>query len=257
MILRRVIKHFREQEWTAIALDFLIVVVGVFVGLQVSNWNDDQKENALSVDYLQRLHDDMTLSIDATTVTEKFILDNIHNVTLVLDSLETCKLAEENRDAFANGLYFASVHIPATFADGTLLELQSSGRLGLLKNTQIRDLLIEADREIKYQTRTWPAVRMRGANQTAYMDQVIIFRQNEQRSGFALSGWGELDIDFEELCQDRKFRAAFAVHERLGYLNLDWLNRNLENFREVKAALEAELVITAETTGPDAQEQTP
>jgi hypothetical protein len=40
MILRRVIKHFRNQEWTAIFLDFVIVVVGVIVGLQVSNWND-------------------------------------------------------------------------------------------------------------------------------------------------------------------------------------------------------------------------
>jgi hypothetical protein len=40
MILRRVIKHFRNQEWTAIFLDFIIVVVGVIVGLQVSNWND-------------------------------------------------------------------------------------------------------------------------------------------------------------------------------------------------------------------------
>jgi len=39
MILRRVIAHFRKQEWTAIFLDFLIVVVGVFVGLQVNNWN--------------------------------------------------------------------------------------------------------------------------------------------------------------------------------------------------------------------------
>ncbi len=40
MILRRVIKHFRNQEWTAIFLDFIIVVVGVFVGLQVANWNE-------------------------------------------------------------------------------------------------------------------------------------------------------------------------------------------------------------------------
>ena len=40
MILRRVIAHFKKQEWTAIALDFLIVVVGVFVGLQVNNWNE-------------------------------------------------------------------------------------------------------------------------------------------------------------------------------------------------------------------------
>lgn len=42
MILRRVIRHFRNQEWTAIAIDFVIVVVGVFVGIQVSNWNAER-----------------------------------------------------------------------------------------------------------------------------------------------------------------------------------------------------------------------
>jgi len=50
MILRRVIKHFRNQEWTAISLDFLIVlivVIGVFVGLQVSNWNDRRAYSVL------------------------------------------------------------------------------------------------------------------------------------------------------------------------------------------------------------------
>ncbi len=39
MILRRVIEHVRNQEWTAIGIDFLIVVVGVFIGIQFSNWN--------------------------------------------------------------------------------------------------------------------------------------------------------------------------------------------------------------------------
>jgi hypothetical protein len=29
MILRRAIAHFRKQEWTAIAIDFVIVVAGV------------------------------------------------------------------------------------------------------------------------------------------------------------------------------------------------------------------------------------
>lgn len=46
MILRRVISHVRNQEWTAIALDFVIVVVGVFIGIQVSNWNAARTERA-------------------------------------------------------------------------------------------------------------------------------------------------------------------------------------------------------------------
>ena len=35
MLLRRVIQHVRQQEWTAIGIDFVIVVMGVFIGLQV------------------------------------------------------------------------------------------------------------------------------------------------------------------------------------------------------------------------------
>jgi len=46
MILRRVIHHFRNQEWTAIVLDFVIVVVGVFIGIQVANWNALRSERA-------------------------------------------------------------------------------------------------------------------------------------------------------------------------------------------------------------------
>ena len=30
MLLRRVIEHVKAQNWTAVALDFVIVVVGVF-----------------------------------------------------------------------------------------------------------------------------------------------------------------------------------------------------------------------------------
>ena len=42
MLLRRVIAHVRRQEWTAIGIDLVIVVVGVFIGIQVSNWNEDR-----------------------------------------------------------------------------------------------------------------------------------------------------------------------------------------------------------------------
>ncbi len=241
MLLRRITEHVRNQNWFAVGIDFFIVVVGVFVGIQVSNWNDFRKENSLASDYLRRLHDDMTLSIDATEGTRKFINANTNGISLVLDSLETCVLVDKNRDTFANGLYHAGKHIPATFADGTLKELRSSGRLGLIKNTHIRDLLIEADREIEYQARVWPSVQMRARNQTTYMDQIIIFRLDQPKGGFSVAMWDELDVDFDGLCQDRRFRAAVAVQERLGHLNIDWLDRNLENFHETRNALEIEL----------------
>ncbi|MBC7767351.1 MAG: hypothetical protein H7124_01040 [Phycisphaerales bacterium] len=59
MILRRVIAHFRKQEWTAIAIDFVIVVLGVFVGLQVSNWNDARADRGVVAGHLSEISEDL------------------------------------------------------------------------------------------------------------------------------------------------------------------------------------------------------
>ena len=55
MILRRVIAHFKKQEWTAIALDFLIVVFGVFIGIQVANWNESRADDRRGEEFVTRL----------------------------------------------------------------------------------------------------------------------------------------------------------------------------------------------------------
>lgn len=44
MLLRRVMDHVRSQNWLAVAIDFVIVVVGVFIGIQVANWNEARVE---------------------------------------------------------------------------------------------------------------------------------------------------------------------------------------------------------------------
>jgi len=46
MILRRLTANLRTQNWTAIAIEFLIVVIGVFVGTWVANWNQERAAKA-------------------------------------------------------------------------------------------------------------------------------------------------------------------------------------------------------------------
>ncbi|MEO0439157.1 MAG: hypothetical protein AAF098_19945 [Pseudomonadota bacterium] len=46
MLLRRITEYVKGQNWTAVAIDFFIVVVGVFIGIQVSNWNDALADRA-------------------------------------------------------------------------------------------------------------------------------------------------------------------------------------------------------------------
>lgn len=59
MLLRRVIGHVRSQNWTAVAIDFVIVVVGVFVGLQAQQWAEAQSERKREKEYLVALAKDV------------------------------------------------------------------------------------------------------------------------------------------------------------------------------------------------------
>ena len=59
MILRRFMEHVRDQNWIAVGLDFLVVVSGIFLGMQVSDWNNSRKDRALERIYIERLAEDL------------------------------------------------------------------------------------------------------------------------------------------------------------------------------------------------------
>lgn len=56
MILRSIMKHVRDQNWVAVGIDFVIVVVGLFIGIQVASWNNARRDREAEALYLDRLH---------------------------------------------------------------------------------------------------------------------------------------------------------------------------------------------------------
>jgi hypothetical protein len=64
MILRRITEHLKKQNWTAVALDLAIVVVGVFIGTQVSNWNQDRIEKRETAQLLRELQPALQSFVD-------------------------------------------------------------------------------------------------------------------------------------------------------------------------------------------------
>ena len=66
MLLRSLTRHVRNQNWFAVWIDFVIVVVGVFIGIQVANWNDTLAEYQKETDALVELRKELESSIVAT-----------------------------------------------------------------------------------------------------------------------------------------------------------------------------------------------
>ncbi len=63
MLLRRVTEHVRKQNWMAVALDFVIVVVGVFIGVQAANWNEARADQTRARGYIERIQSDLKADV--------------------------------------------------------------------------------------------------------------------------------------------------------------------------------------------------
>lgn len=59
MVIRRIREHVATHNWFAVGVDVLIVVLGVFLGTQVNNWNEERLEEARAADYRERLVDEL------------------------------------------------------------------------------------------------------------------------------------------------------------------------------------------------------
>ena len=153
MILRRVIEHFKKQEWTAIALDFLIVVVGVFVGMQVTNWNEARADRATVVRHLSEIAEDLQAQIDFDATIRVSALARIAAVDYVYDKAFGVKLPnsvvlsteswpippqapipEERLDNLLGSINLIRVNVGMRSGYESLI---SAGHLGMIENKDI------------------------------------------------------------------------------------------------------------------------
>jgi hypothetical protein len=139
VLLRRVIQHVRNQEWTAIGIDFVIVVVGVFIGIQVSNWNQDRESRRVANEYIGRLQDDLRIEIQSFGRLADYYEKTRRHAISALEAY--AHPADELGIDFLIDLYQASQLWNLTERRGTYEELLASGRIGLISKESMRSIL--------------------------------------------------------------------------------------------------------------------
>ncbi len=65
MILRRLSQSLKTQNWTAIWIEFILLVAGVFLGIQVSNWNAARADDVRAKAYLARIEDNLNTDLQS------------------------------------------------------------------------------------------------------------------------------------------------------------------------------------------------
>lgn len=244
MLLRRITEHIKAQNWTAVTLDFVIVVVGVFIGIQVSNWNDARAEAAQQQVYLERLHSDFVGIRERLKEHFDVYKDTIEGGDYILRIVradENALTAIDIDDALMsrafNGLN--SVRIPPP-APATYVEMVSEGQLSGIRNSVLRDKLADYDRLLGVVQEVSRVVANNSVQQAPVLNRYFVTRTVSDPG--VLSGVRDelLAFDIEGMRADRDFAIAVTLNQGHAAASLEQRKFQMGFIDEIIALIEQE-----------------
>lgn len=133
----------REQNWFAVAIDFLILVAGVFLGIQAANWNDSRKERVEERRYYAQILDD--LRADQLTLQDTLLRATRYDAAAenTLRAIRSGIPPHSTPGRFAVDIHHAGwLYLPRP-SRRTYDELISTGNLGLLRSEAAKTAIAE------------------------------------------------------------------------------------------------------------------
>jgi hypothetical protein len=141
-MIRRLAEAIKSQNWFIVFIEVLVLVVGIFIGLQVDDWNQLRKDRVEERVYLEELLEDFEANRTALLQSISDFEEIIPAMTRLLEqsAMDTpdWSIGELN-DAFRK------IHYMPTFfpVERAFTNLTGSGDLKLIRNRDLKNALAQ------------------------------------------------------------------------------------------------------------------
>ncbi len=199
MILRRLVANLKQQQWTGVFIELVIVVLGVFIGMQVSNWNQQRATDQQSDVFTERLKADLRQEAWVYQFLIAYNQEVLANANRAVDALEgTAPLADE---ALLVSAYRATQYRNRNRHGATYDELISTGTIGLIRDQTLRETAMRL-----YNIATFDNLTQEGM-------------QSHYREAFRMILPNEVQRALGKNCGDRYIKAGdyATIHGNLDY----------------------------------------
>jgi hypothetical protein len=134
----RLLHRLRAYDWTGALIELVIVIAGILIALQVSNWNQDRVDRGRGARFAQRLV--VELSSDQRAMDEALAFwRKVGGYGKgAMAHAETSERVEGDRWKTVLAYYQASQLYPFELEDTTFLEMRDGGGLALIADESLR-----------------------------------------------------------------------------------------------------------------------
>jgi hypothetical protein len=210
MILRRLTEHVKAQNWFAVGIDFFIVVVGVFIGIQVANWNEGRIERIQETAILERLVIEVKALVE---IQREELADHEAQARKVISINPVLFGQEPLRELTPDECFtVTSSHVYRRPTDEIpiLDELQESGRFDLIRDRTVKDrlrdyILLRERARGHYQESTNELFRLHSRHPQTLRIERVPAELAPSRGWNSLSGDG---FNWQSVCDTAAMRAS-------------------------------------------------
>lgn len=201
MLLRRLSHSIREQNWTAIGVEFALLVVGVFLGIEVANWNDARRDREAEAIYLDRLDREIRQILPEVDSSRDEVVETLAHIDAVRDFLETGSGAGALGGKHCAALGTSHIFDDTIFYPPTIKELIATGRIVLIRDNAIRTAILSFD-----QTHA----EMSQLRTDIQIDRRLLARTYPELINIGFAEWEDATCDFPAMTRNPSFRNDFT-----------------------------------------------
>lgn len=139
----RLSRALKRQDWVAVAIELLVVVIGVLVALEVNQWAERRETHRVEHTYLLRLREDLQLERDEADRFTSVVNDRLEAVALLDRVANNPSAALQDARSIVCALATVSWGSFPSVHNISYLELQNTGRTSLIRSIALRRALAQ------------------------------------------------------------------------------------------------------------------
>lgn len=218
MIVKHVTEALRRQDFAAVAIEFVLVVVGVLLAFQINEWASEREARSQQLAATERLlseAEETVVYFKKAAAQRKVLIDDL---SYALDHLQKGSWPDADQARMRSGLtrsvYLAAASPPSSVYD----DLVASGMLGKIGDPSLRSAIGTYRSNLALLTKLIDYVRQTAPKLDRETSVHYVYDADGSRPA-------RLEIDFAALQQDQRLQSSLALlNDRQWFVLQTWNN---------------------------------
>ena len=226
--MNRLATGLRNQNWITVILELVVVVVGIFLGLQVDAWNEARNDRVRERAHLEQINADAVFNAEQLARSAESHAELADGLMFAIAVVKRGEIRPDEVEQFKWAILTALRYPPAAVNTGGYDTLIASGDFSVLRDSELRSRLVRMHTYIETVPQRVDALTGGSQREGPFSDDIVYAIPHPGGKGIL---W---QVNYE-LLRDHPGALGFLAGERRNHAIVqDWYAQGARESIELK-----------------------